>query len=107
MEYDFIKLYFTTLHCHNTQLYYFLAKNDKTSLFLKERYDNIKKELTDATSTIARLDQKAATVFSSNSRRNSKVVKTTILNHFVYYYLLMCRSCHFDRALNDKFSIEL
>ena len=72
------------LHCIN----YFLANNNKTSLFLKERYDNIKKELTDATSTIARLDQKAATVFSSNSRRNSKVVKTAILNHFLYFYYL-------------------
>ena len=75
-------IYLAVQHCHNIQLlftfYYFLTKNDKTSLFLKERYDNIKKELTDATSTIERLDQKAATVFSSNSRRNSKVVKTAI-----------------------------
>ena len=60
-----------------------LPEINKNFINLKERYDNIKKELTDATSTIARLDQKAATVFSSNSRRNSKVVKTAPTNHFV------------------------
>ena len=67
-----------------------LANDNKTSLFLKERYDNIKKELTDATSTIARLDQKAATVFSSDSRRNSKVVKTAIWTIlFINYVQIM------------------